>query len=292
MSDTQKIVLPEKIGDYVVLSLLGQGSSAVVYKCFDPKHNCNVAIKEFLYHNEYVRELSIIKKINDISCMYFIEYYETLYNGQTGYIVMELLDGNLYDLINKLVINNKMNIRALKKIIFQLLEALIFLDDLGIVHFDIKPLNIGFIINDNDEITLKIFDFGISETIDTVKLQSFQKDITNGNIVKQTYCYRAFFDIKNFFGPISDIWSLACIIYEIFTKNILFEEVLEHKSYEENINSIMNTLVRLKYQILALDTNKIDEYEFFSFVYNMLIIPRPARFIINDPYIEKIKKPI
>jgi len=291
MSDTQKIVLPEKIGDYVVLSLLGQGSSALVYKCFDPKNNCNVAIKEFLYHNEYVRELSIIKKINHISCMYFIEYYETIYNGKTGYIVMELLDGNLYDLIDKLVINNKMNIRALKKIIFQLLEALIFLDNLGIVHFDLKPLNIGFTIN-NDEITMKIFDFGISETIDTVNLCNFQNQISNGNIVKQTYCYRAFFDIKRFFGPTSDIWSLACIIYEIFTKNILFEEVLEDKSYEENIKSIMTALVKLQYQILTLGSNKTDEYEFFSFVYNMLTIPRPAQFIINDPYIEKIKKPI
>ena len=81
----------------------------------------------------------------------------------------------------------------------------------NVCHRDIKPSNLRI----NKEGELKFLDFGISK----VMRQSSQN---TKNCV--TRCYRPpeiFFGDRNYTNKV-DIWSAACVIYELLTGKILF----------------------------------------------------------------------
>ena len=190
---------------------------------------------------------------------------------------MELLSGNLLDLCK-----DELCDRNLKKIIINILYALVYLDTVRIVHFDIKPENIGFILKDG-EIIIKLFDFGLSETIETIHGSHFQSCIKNNSMVKQTYFYRAFHDINHYIGPLSDIWSIGCIVFELFTKTLLFPEVNDDKSLSENIqhvNERMDILFNVPLESITIDT------DLFCFICDVLITRPCAYYLLSHPYLQ------
>jgi serine/threonine protein kinase len=96
----------------------------------------------------------------------------------------------------------------------QLLLGLSALHDAGFVHRDIKPANI-LITSDN---VLKIGDLGLARNL----LQSSARKLSNHVV---TPCYRSpelLLADSNYGLPV-DIWSAACVIYEMVTGRMLFQ---------------------------------------------------------------------
>lgn len=270
----------KKVKHYDFLSIISKGATSIVYKAHDTIKNINVAIKEVYEYHFYKTEVNIIniinKNTNKNSNNSIINYYETFIVEKHGYIVMELLDGNLLDLCEY-----ELSDRNLKKIIINIVFVLVYLDTLHIVHFDIKPENIGFIIKDG-QIIIKLFDFGLSETIDVINGSYFQSCIKNNIIIKQTYPYRAFHDINYFIGPLSDIWSIGCIVFELFTKTLLFPDVHDDKSLSENIQHInerMDILFNVPLESITIDN------DLFCFIRDVLISRPCAYNLLSHPYL-------
>jgi serine/threonine protein kinase len=129
-------------------------------------------------------------------------------------IVCELLKANLYEF-------QKFNRESggevyftmprLQSITIQCLEALNFLHGLGLIHCDLKPENI--LIKSYSRCEIKVIDLG-SSCFETDHLCSYV----------QSRSYRAPEVILGLpYDKKIDIWSLGCILAELCTGNVLFQ---------------------------------------------------------------------
>ena len=125
-------------------------------------------------------------------------------------ITFELLSVNLYDFIK---MNNfqGFSLSLIKRFAIQILISLYFLRENSIVHCDLKPENI--LIKSYSRSEIKVIDFGSS---------CFIHDHLSSYV--QSRSYRApevilgcSYDYK------IDIWSLGCILAELLTGYVLFQ---------------------------------------------------------------------
>ena len=125
-----------------------------------------------------------------------------------------MLKDNLYEFykyINENNFENYFNLGRLQKITIQLLIALDYIHSLKIVHCDLKPENI--LIKSINNSQIKVIDFGSS---------CFIHDHLSSYV--QSRSYRApevilgcKYDYK------IDMWSLGCILAELYTGNVIFQ---------------------------------------------------------------------
>ena len=107
-----------------------------------------------------------------------------------------------------------MNTDQIKFITFEITKGVQYIHSRGVIHRDLKPLNI--LVNDNWDI--KISDFGQSNVL----TDKINKDY---NLTKHvtTRFYRApelYLNFESNYTSSVDMWSLGCIIAELFNKDI------------------------------------------------------------------------
>ncbi|QSL64359.1 hypothetical protein MERGE_001659 [Pneumocystis wakefieldiae] len=209
------------IGDHIayryeIYSILGKGSFGQVIKCFDYKIGKTVAIKiirnKKSFHAQALVETKILKKLSewDPNDDYsFIKYIDHFYFRDHLCIVMELLDINLYELIR---INDfrGFSLPLIRCFAKQLLQNLVFLKKHGIIHCDLKPENI--LLSHGIGTNIKVIDFG-SSCFENEKVYTYI----------QSRFYRSPEVILGLsYGISIDIWSLGCILAELYTGHPIF----------------------------------------------------------------------
>ena len=211
-----------QVGDYRVVSKLGEGGMGMVYKGQHAALGQVVAIKSLhsaLMNNQsakerFIREAQALARVthpNIISLLNFI-------NNDTGcFIVMEFAEGE--DLEAKL---QKMGIIPPEQCLPWFVEAcrgLSFAHKQGIIHRDIKPSNI--IVHPSGR--TKLLDFGTAKLVDAKRLT--QQGMTLGTIV--------YMSKEQLLGkPLdarSDIYSLGVTLYEALTGKLPFYDEEERK---------------------------------------------------------------
>src|SRR5690606_5453535 len=153
--------LPDKIGRFQVLKVLGTGAFGTVYRARDPHLEREVAIK--LPHNgvlasaddlaRFLREAKIAATLNHPHICPVFEVGEV---DDHPYIVMALVDGkSLAELIKSgCTITPRQAVNVVRRIALALADA----HDQKIVHRDLKPANI--MINRRGEPI--VMDFGLA----------------------------------------------------------------------------------------------------------------------------------
>lgn len=151
--------------------------------------------------------------------------------GRSGghlFLVMELLEGR--DLSAYLESGAMAPAQALF-VLDQLCRALAVIHDAAIVHRDIKPSNI-FLSEHGSELTTKLLDFGVAKTLD-VEGQSVTQTTEVGVRVGSP----AYMSPEQVFGdevtPQSDLWSLACVAYEMLAGQLPFYGAVASRRYPE-----------------------------------------------------------
>jgi serine/threonine protein kinase len=204
--------LPAQIGRFRVEAVIGRGAMGVVYKAHDPEIDRPVAIK--LIHTELLsgdsRHGYLARFRNEAKvagrCVHnnIVAIYDYSVQGDNPYLVMEYVQG--VDLGKAIHNRTPISDADVVRIALQVLAALDYAHDLGIVHRDIKPSNILLPARSG----LKVADFGIS------RLTSFEA--TQSAAVLGTPSYMAPEQCRG--APVDgrcDLFSLGCVIYELLS---------------------------------------------------------------------------
>ncbi|XP_044935325.1 mitogen-activated protein kinase 10 isoform X1 [Mustela lutreola] len=200
---------------YQNLKPIGSGAQGIVCAAYDAVLDRNVAIKKLsrpfqnqTHAKRAYRELVLMKCVNHkniISLLNVFTPQKTLEEFQDVYLVMELMDANLCQ-----VIQMELDHERMSYLLYQMLCGIKHLHSAGIIHRDLKPSNIVV----KSDCTLKILDFGLARTAGT----SF---MMTPYVV--TRYYRAPEVILGMgYKENVDIWSVGCIMGEMVRHKILF----------------------------------------------------------------------
>ncbi|XP_055445001.1 mitogen-activated protein kinase 10 isoform X7 [Bubalus kerabau] len=153
---------------YQNLKPIGSGAQGIVCAAYDAVLDRNVAIKKLsrpfqnqTHAKRAYRELVLMKCVNHkniISLLNVFTPQKTLEEFQDVYLVMELMDANLCQ-----VIQMELDHERMSYLLYQMLCGIKHLHSAGIIHRDLKPSNIVV----KSDCTLKILDFGLARTAGT-----------------------------------------------------------------------------------------------------------------------------
>ncbi|XP_071963337.1 uncharacterized protein [Antedon mediterranea] len=209
---------------YKYVKVLGRGISSILIQAVDThrRDDYQVAIK--ILHTEYqllgYQEADTVLRLNRLDSSNFSRVVKLLNTFQFGdhfCMVYELLRPNpLYEVISKKLHRDK-KLKLIRKIAVQLLQVLGFLSQANVIHADLKPENILCCSDDISE-GVKVVDFGNAIHCIFNELSLYYDDFQ-----LQTILYRApevVFGLP--FGPEIDMWSVGCILAELYIGEPLF----------------------------------------------------------------------
>ncbi|CAO3633360.1 unnamed protein product [Mucor fragilis] len=217
---------------YEILEELGRGSFGQVVKCYDHKTASTVAVK--LIRNKkrfYAQAKTEVKILSDLvkwdpeDRHHNVKMTDSFYFRNHLCIACECLSMNLYEFIK---INNfqGFHITLIKRFTIQLLRSLSLLSRHGVIHCDLKPENI--LLKHPTKSTIKVIDFG-SSCLEHQRVYTYI----------QSRFYRSPEIILGLdYTMAIDMWSLGCIIAELYTGVPIFPGENE----QEQLACIMEVL--------------------------------------------------
>ncbi|XVF09376.1 hypothetical protein REPUB_Repub07fG0087400 [Reevesia pubescens] len=208
-------------GRYHVTEYLGSAAFSKAIQAHDLHTGMDVCVKIIKNNKDFfdqsLDEIKLLKYVNKhdpADKHHILRLYDYFYYREHLLIVCELLKANLYEF-------HKFNRESggevyftmprLQSITIQCLEALQFLHGLGLIHCDLKPENI--LVKSYSRCEVKVIDLG-SSCFETDHLCSYV----------QSRSYRAPEVILGLpYDKKIDVWSLGCILAELCTGNVLFQ---------------------------------------------------------------------
>jgi len=198
--------LGESNDKYKKLSVLGQGVYGKVFKVKNIETDQDYAMKTFLYEKaegipeDVIKELDILQRANHPNV---VKAIDLMVEECKVEVILELADSSL----KKFKGDDDVKLRY----VFELLCGVNYLHINKIIHLDLKPDNL-LIVNG----VLKIADFGLATIVPNDK---------NQNDTVMTAPYRPpelLKEQKVEYSYEVDIWSVGCIIYELYMEKYLF----------------------------------------------------------------------
>jgi eukaryotic-like serine/threonine-protein kinase len=206
----------KNIGKYQILTELGRGGLGIVYHAHDPYAKRDVAIRLLKptshshdeqrqkFNQVFLTATTIVGKINH---PHIVSIYDAVVDGEQNYIVMELVQGISLEAHTE--INNLLPIQQVMQHMFKCCAALDYASGQGLIHSDLKPVNIMY----TKAGEIKIADFGNAlmaknDYMETADLPAYlsPEQVSNGHITHQ-----------------SDIYSLGVVMYRLLTGRLPYD---------------------------------------------------------------------
>uniref|UniRef100_A0A672N400 non-specific serine/threonine protein kinase n=1 Tax=Sinocyclocheilus grahami TaxID=75366 RepID=A0A672N400_SINGR len=208
----QHEILCSVSNSYEVLEFLGRGTFGQVAKCWKRGTNEIVAIKILKNHPSYARqgqiEVSILSRLSTENAdeFNFVRSYECFQHKNHTCLVFEMLEQNLYDFLKHSKFSPLL-LKCIRPVLQQVATALMKLKSLGLIHADLKPENIMLVDPIRQPYRVKVIDFGSASHVSKVLCSTYL----------QSRYYRAPEIILGLpFCEAIDMWSLGCVIAELF----------------------------------------------------------------------------
>ena len=235
------LVLPavdelKSLGRYQIQGVLGKGAMGLVYDGVDPNLDRRVAIKTILtskldketarlYSLRFGREVRAVARLNHRN---IVQVYDFGTEGDLAYIVMEHIQGKeLKDYFDG---NERFELKKAFGLMIELLDALDFAHEAGIVHRDIKPGNVMIDAGGHAKLT----DFGVARVADS----GDQAEATRAGAMVGTPSYMSPEQIQGqAVDRRTDIFSAGIIFYQFLTGQKPFEGtqfVLQQKIVQDD----------------------------------------------------------
>ncbi|MBX9570331.1 MAG: serine/threonine protein kinase [Candidatus Obscuribacterales bacterium] len=211
---------------YQLLEEVGAGGMGLVYKAKQQGLERIVAIKilepTLVSDNDslarFEREARSISLLNHIHIASFYSY--GIHESHAPYIAMEFLEGkNLKSLIQET--DDGLEWQRAAKICLQICDAMDYAHSQGVVHRDLKPNNI-ILLSSPQADWVKVVDFGLAKLADLTdsgkqRLTKTGELLGSVDYLSPEQCLGRQTDQR------SDIYSLACILFEMLTGRTPFE---------------------------------------------------------------------
>lgn len=207
-------------GRYRITGVLGSGGMGCVYLAEHIAIRRPLALK--LLHPEvegidgiserFEREAFATGRVDHPNCVNVSDFGQ-LADG-TLYMVLEMLDGMpLFDLLEK---ERRLHWRRALHIARQVLSALAYAHQAGVVHRDVKPENVILVDQDGDPDFAKVLDFGIAKLFDDAHAEAGVTGLTQVGVTIGTPTY---ISPEQAFGqPVdarADLYSLSVMLFEM-----------------------------------------------------------------------------
>ena len=297
------------ISRYKPVAKLGSGTFGKIYWAYDTKSNDNVAIKfmkpnyndgygydvlnEIAYpisldHPNIVKYTAIIGP-GKLSLPDIDDYVENYgYNDSKPWegriddeyigVVMKLADGNLNEIVHKklhTIINN------LVRLTYQLVDAVLYINNNNIIHRDIKPANILYNnCRKIDDYTEKPSNFSVDDYILTITDFGLAIDSECYNTELSTSVYTLPYrapeiiitnDVATKYDSKTDVWALGCTFYFMRTgKNIFlpFNKIINLANIRETDYLMFNMISKLGYPKESTSKFYLDYVSWFANIRN------------------------
>jgi len=206
-----------KIGPYKIISELGAGGMGVVYRAIDTQVQREVALKRL--RSEFAASAAIMSRFRNEAKLQgrlnhpgIAQLYALYQDEVATCIVMELVDGvSLKDLL-------PLSPAVTALVMRQILHALHYAHQLGVLHRDIKPENI--IIDKTG--CVKVMDFGIAHAVGSERMTRERGLVgTIEYMAPERVLGR---EVTNR----SDIYSIGLLLFECLAGRLPMDTVVEY----------------------------------------------------------------
>lgn len=254
----------EFIGPYRVVSLLGQGGMATVYKAYDPELDRYVAIKVMHeafkedpnFFERFRREARIIARLEHPN---IVPVYSFSEHRGDPYIVMKFIDG---ETLKAVLGYGPLALEAVNKVLQGVAAGLSYAHKRGVLHRDIKPSNV---MVDRDDV-IYLADFGLAR-LASMGASTISQDMMLGTphyISPEQAQGQTDLDLR------TDIYSLGVVLYQLvvgrvpFMGDTPFSIVHDHIYTPLPLPTSLNSSVPAEIEAVllkALAKNRDDRYE-------------------------------
>ncbi len=210
-----------RLGPYEILAPLGAGGMGEVYKARDTRLERSVAVKVLSQHlssspevrQRFEREA---KTISQLSHPHICALYDVGREGETEYLVMELLEG---ETLSDRLAKGPLPLESTLRYGVEIADALDKAHRQGIVHRDLKPGNVML-----TKSGVKLLDFGLAKAMAPAAPPSSltslptQQGLTQEGTILGTFQYMAPEQLEGKEADArADIFAFGCVLYEMAT---------------------------------------------------------------------------
>jgi serine/threonine protein kinase len=215
-------IVGRKVGSFEIVEMIGRGGMGVVYLARDTKLDRSVAVKSIpakladdsTTRMRFHREAKLLASLNHPNIAAIHEIIEQ--EEGAGYLVLEYVPGQS---LAQRIAHKPLKLEEALSIAQQVAEAVSAAHKKGVIHRDLKPGNIKI----TPEGKVKVLDFGLAKAPVSEGKKSDITATEPGRVIG-TPAYMSPEQTRG--NPVdhrSDIWSFACILYEMLTGHSPFE---------------------------------------------------------------------
>jgi serine/threonine protein kinase/tetratricopeptide (TPR) repeat protein len=211
----------DRLGPYQIVAQLGAGGMGEVYRARDSRLERDVAVKVLPQHlaqnpqalTRFVRETKALAALSHPS---LLAIFDTGSENGIAFAVTELLDGE--SLRSMLSGRGALPWRKAAEIAAMFADGLAAAHSKGVTHRDVKPDNLFLTTSGH----AKILDFGLARVEPAGEAapdpETLEPGLTQAGIVLGTPGYLSPEQVHGTpAGPVSDIFSLGCVLYEMIS---------------------------------------------------------------------------
>ena len=227
---TETSVIPQRIGGYRILGVLGRGGMGIVYEAEQSEPRRHVALKVIRHEfatdgllRRFRYEVDVLARLRHPGIAQIFEsgVGEMISDGSVvsrrPYFAMELVDGAP---LHKHVAEQELGTRARMELIARLCDAVQHAHQKGVIHRDLKPSNI--LVESGG--APKVLDFGVARATDAdVSLTTMH---TNPEQVVGTLPYMSPEQVAGQVDRLdtrSDVYSLGVLLYELLAGQLPYD---------------------------------------------------------------------
>ncbi|KAK0069240.1 serine/threonine-protein kinase SIK3 [Biomphalaria pfeifferi] len=249
---------PVRVGYYEMERTIGKGNFAVVKLATHIATKTKVAIK--IVDKSQLDEDNLGKIYREIEIMkllrhpHIIRLYQVMQSERMLYLVTEYASGG--EIFDHLVAHGRMNEKEARKKFHQIVSAVAYCHNRGVVHRDLKAENLLLDANLN----IKIADFGFSNFFSP-------KTLLKTWCGSPPYAAPELFEGVEYDAPKVDVWSLGVVLYVLVCGALPFDG--------STLQSLRNRVLAGKYRIPFYMTRDCE-----NLISNMLVVDSEKRYTI------------